>query len=97
MILYAITLKNIEHDANGLKNYVWATKSQVEKIGKLRNNPQHRYDFIEIGNYIFSAMDISHIEKKDTKHYGGPIPKYAIDRYKEEESKKLNQNSQYLL
>ena len=97
MILYAITLKNMEHDANGLKNYVWATKSQVDKIGELRNNPQHRYDFIEIGNYIFSPMDISHIEKKNTEYTGIPIPKYARDRYLEDENKKINQNMNYLI
>lgn len=97
MILYAITLKNMGRDANGLPNYIWATESQVETIAKMRNNPETRYNLIEIGNFIFSTMDVSHIEKKDTSFYGGPIPSYAKLRYKEDETKKLNQNSQHLL
>lgn len=97
MILYAITLKNNSKDINGLPNYIWATETQVKKIGELRNNPQMRYDFIEIGNYIFSPMDISHIEKKNTENYGLPIPKYAKDRYLEDERVKLSKKTKYLL
>ena len=81
MILYAITLKNMSRDANGLPNYVWATESQIQTLGKMRNNVEKRYEFVQIGNFIFSPMDISHIEKKDTEYYGGYIPKYAKNRY----------------
>lgn len=81
MILYAITLKNMNKDENGLIQYVWATKSQLDKIIELRNNSDLKYNFIKIGDFIFSAMDISHIEEKNTKYFGGYIPKYVKDRY----------------
>lgn len=97
MILYAITLKNLGRDSNGLPNYIWATKSQVDKIGELRNNPQRRYDFIEIGDFIFSPMDISHIEKKNTEHIGIPMPKYVIERYEADEARKLGIGQKNLL
>ena len=97
MILYAITLKNLNKDTNGLLNYIWATENQVKKIGELRNNPQMRYNFIEIGNFIFSPMDISHIEKKNTDSCGLPIPTYARKRYLEDEKNKLGQKTKYLL
>ena len=93
MILYAITLKNMGKDANGLPNYVWATKHQIDVIGKLRNSPQQRYDFVEIGPHIFSPMDISHIERKDTENCGCPIPAYARNRYIEEKKKGILDNN----
>jgi hypothetical protein len=89
MILYAITLKNASKDANGLINHIWATESQIKTIGELRNNPQTRFNFIEISDFIFSPMDISHIEKKNTDNIGVPIPKYAIDRYKQDKNTQL--------
>ena len=85
MILYAISLKGMSRDANGIPNYVWATKSQVDKIVIMRNNPETRANFICIGKTIFSPSDISMIEEKNTEHYGGTIPGYARNRYLEDE------------
>lgn len=93
MILYAITTKYMSMDANGIPDYVWATKSQVKKIIQMRNNPDKRSNFIRIGKWTFSPMDIVKIEEKNTEHYGGPIPSYARKRYiedqKEEEQAQL--------
>lgn len=84
MILYAILLKNRLRDENGLPNYIWATKSQIDKITKLRNSPDNRYNFIKINTHIFSPMDIAYIDEKETEDCGLPIPLYAIERYEKE-------------
>jgi hypothetical protein len=85
MLVYAITLKNMGRDGNGLPRYVWATETQVKRLVALRNNPEKRSGFIKIGKFIFSPMDISHIEEKDTDNYGGPIPKYVKDKLGDEQ------------
>lgn len=84
MILYAISLRGMTKDANGIPNYVWATRSQVDKIVVMRNNPGECRNFICIGKTIFSPADILMIEEKNTEHYGGSIPGYARDRYLED-------------
>lgn len=81
-----IILKNMSKDSNGLPKYLFATDKQVEYICNLRNNPEKRYNFIKLGNYIFSPIDILYIEGRSD--YGGAVPKYYFDRYNEE--KKLN-------
>ena len=85
MILYAISLRGMTSDANGIPNYVWATKSQVDKIVIMRNDPARRSNFVRIGKTTFSPMDIVQIEEKNTEFYGGPIPGYARKRYIEDE------------
>lgn len=87
MIVYAITLKYMTRDANDLPDYVWATKSQVDTIVRLRNNPDKRYNFIRLGRWIFSPMDIVKIEEKNTDYCGEPIPAYVRNRYLEEQQR----------
>ena len=84
MIIYAILLKNKTKDENGLPNYIWATKSQVDIITEMRNSPDKRYNFVKINSHIFSPMDISYIEEKNTQECGLPIPKYVYEKYLEE-------------
>lgn len=92
MILYTITLKNSTQDENGLTNYIWATKSQVDTISNMRNNPDKRYNFIKIGKYIFSPMDVRYIEERNADNCGLPIPKYAKERYLLDQSNEQNRN-----
>lgn len=80
MEVYAIKLKNMGQDANGLVKFIWATDSQKKILERMRNNPDERYKFVEIGNYTFSPMDIAYIEKKKGEEYD--FPKYVVDRYK---------------
>ena len=87
MILYAIKLKYLGQDSNGLQKFIWATKGQLDKISRMRNDEELRTKFVRIGNYIFSPMDIAYIEEKDVDNYGGPIPAYAKQRYLEENEK----------
>lgn len=84
MILYAILIKNRLKDENGLPNYIWATKSQVDVISEMRNNPDKRYNFVKINGHIFSPMDIAYIDEKDTENCGLPIPSYVTKRYLQE-------------
>lgn len=88
MILYAILLKNRLKDENGLPNYIWATKTQIDVITEMRNNPEKRYNFIKINSHIFSPMDIAYIEEKDPEKSGLPVPKYAVERYLKENNQK---------
>ena len=84
MILYAILLKNRLKDENGLPNYIWATKTQIDEVIRMRNTPDERYNFIKINTHIFSPMDIAYIDEKETKECGLPIPTYVIKRYEKE-------------
>ncbi len=79
-----IILKNTSRDNNGLPNYLFVTDRQVDYICKLRNDKDKRQNFIKLGNYIFSPIDIAYIEKK--KDYGGAVPKYYIEQCKKEEA-----------
>lgn len=88
MILYAILLKNRLKDENGLPNYIWATKTQVDIITEMRNNPDKRYNFVKINSHIFSPMDVAYIEEKDVEKSGLPVPKYAVERYLQENNQK---------
>lgn len=59
----------------------------------MRNNPDKRYNFIKINSHIFSPMDIAYIEEKDPEKSGLPVPKYAVDRYLQENNKNTNKNT----
>lgn len=89
MILYAILLKNRKNDSNGLPNYIWATKSQVDVIIQMRNNPEKRNNFVKINKVIFSPSDIAYIEEKNANN-GLPIPKYVLERYEKEQAGLIN-------
>lgn len=88
MILYAILLKNRLKDENGLPNYIWATKNQIDIITEMRNSPDKRYNFVKINTHIFSPMDIAYIDEKDPEKSGLPVPKYAVERYLQENNQK---------
>ncbi len=77
-----IQLKNMSRDINGLPNYIFATDKQVLYLEKIRNNPETRSNFVKLGNYIFSPIDILFIKKE--KDFGGAIPKYFLERYNNE-------------
>lgn len=80
MEVYAIKLKNMGQDANGMTKFIWATESQKKILERMRNNPDERYKFVEIGNFTFSPMDIAYMEKKKGESYD--FPTYVVDRYK---------------
>ena len=80
MIVYAITLKNRGKDENGLTNYVWASKNQIDILVKMRNNPDERYNFVKINTHISSPMDIAYIDEKDSDKCGLPLPAYITER-----------------
>lgn len=79
MIVYAVKLKNMGLDENGFTKYIWIIESQKKILESMRNNPEQRYNFVEIDDIVFSPMDIAYIEKKEMKDY--ELPKYVKERY----------------
>lgn len=77
-----ILLKNMPKDNNGLPIYLFATDKQVGYILKMRNDVNKRMNFVKLGSYTFSPIDILYIKR--IKNYGGAIPEYCKIRYKEE-------------
>lgn len=77
--VYAVKLKNMGKDSFGNDKVIWVVKSQKEIIEKMRNNPETRYNFIEVGDITFSPMDVAWIEKRVES--GNYLPKYVKIRY----------------
>lgn len=86
MEVYAIKLKNMGTDSNGNPKLVWATESQKKILERMRNDSEKRYNFVEIGNFTFSPMDIAYIEKRKGEYYD--FPSYVVERYKLDSSRK---------
>ena len=86
MEVYAIKLKNMGQDTNGLTKFIWATESQKKILERLRNDSDKRYNFVEIGGFTFSPMDIAYIEKRKGEYY--EFPSYVVERWKLDSNRK---------
>lgn len=80
-------IKGLGKDEYGYDKVIYLTKSQVEVLGKMRNDPEQRYRFVRVGSLMFSPMDIMFIEEVERGLY--ELPKYTMERLEKEKDEEI--------
>ena len=80
MKAYAIKVKGMGKDSNGMEKIIWATETQYEAIKQRYNDSELRNTMVEIGDISFPVLGVMFMEKRNKEPY--VLPKYFIDRYK---------------
>lgn len=77
MKAYAIKVRGLGSDVNGVDKILWATESQVNEIKHRYNDPELRQTMVTVGTTSFPVSGVLYIEEREKELYD--LPKYFFE------------------
>ena len=77
MNTYAIKVRVLGTDINGIDKLLWATESQANEIRRRFNDPDLKNTMVTLGKTSFQVSGVLYIEEKEKEYY--ELPKYFLE------------------